>query len=243
LTNASVPFVTTSCKAGVITITLNAPETCNTLSRPEQCEELIDCLEAINGDPTIKIAVLTGAGSAFCAGGIVDATNPYSDASYVSGATNLGYNQALGLAFLVPQQYKDLLARAADLGNNRILAGMHSPLAVIGGRIQATAITATNIYNALYDANGKRLDWTNPANTTAYAVYQAYTQTQKYLAQSCRAGSVEACLKRTHEGDDNHDGDHDNGNHNGKLSVTMPRKTTPTTTTSIPMTLKVTPIA
>jgi hypothetical protein len=111
------------------------------------------------------------------------------------------------------------LARAADLGNNRILAGMHSPLAVIGGRIQATAITATNIYNALYDANGKRLDWTNPANAAAYAVYQAYTQTQKYLAQSCRAGSVEACLKRSHDGDDNHndnhDGDHDNGNHNG----------------------------
>jgi hypothetical protein len=28
LTNALVPFVTTSCKAGVITTTLNAPETC-----------------------------------------------------------------------------------------------------------------------------------------------------------------------------------------------------------------------
>jgi membrane-associated phospholipid phosphatase len=145
---------------------------------------------------------------------IVDATNPYSDASYVSGATNLGYNQALGLAFLVPQQYKGLLARAADLGNNRILAGMHSPLAVIGGRIQATAITATNIYNALYDANGKRLDWTKPANTAAYAVYQAYTQTQKYLAQSCGAGSVEACLKRSQTGDDNGNHNH-NHNHNG----------------------------
>jgi membrane-associated phospholipid phosphatase len=147
---------------------------------------------------------------------IADATNPYSDSSYVSGATNLGYNQALGLAFLVPQQYKGLLARAADLGNNRIGAGMHSPLAVIGGRIQATAITATNIYNALYDPNGRRLDWTNPANTTAYAVYQAYTQTQKYLAQSCRAISVESCLKRSHDGDDNHDGEHDNGNHNAQ---------------------------
>jgi membrane-associated phospholipid phosphatase len=127
---------------------------------------------------------------------ITDGTNPYGDGAFVSGHTNLGYNQALGLAFLVPQQYKSLLLRAADLGNNRILAGMHSPLDVIGGRIEATAIVATNIYSALYDANGNRLDWTNPANAAAYEVYQAYTQTQKYLAQSCGTSTVEACIEQ-----------------------------------------------
>jgi membrane-associated phospholipid phosphatase len=127
---------------------------------------------------------------------IINGTNPYADGAFVSGHTNLAYNQALALAFLVPQQYKGLLVRAADLGNNRILAGMHSPLDVIGGRIEATAIVATNIYNALYDANGNRLDWTNPANSAAYAVYQAFTQTQKYLEQSCGTRSVEECIKR-----------------------------------------------
>jgi membrane-associated phospholipid phosphatase len=137
---------------------------------------------------------------------ITDGTNPYSDGAFVSGHTNLAYNQALGLAFLVPQQYQGLLMRAADLGNNRILAGMHSPLDVIGGRIESTAIVATNIYNALYDANGNPLDWTNPANTSAYAVYQAYTQTQKYLAQACGTKSVEDCIERTHA-----DADHDHG--------------------------------
>jgi membrane-associated phospholipid phosphatase len=137
---------------------------------------------------------------------ITDGTNPYSDGAFVSGHTNLAYNQALGLAFLVPQQYQGLLMRAADLGNNRILAGMHSPLDVIGGRIESTAIVATNIYNALYDANGNPLDWTNPANASAYAVYQAYTQTQKYLAQACGTKSVEDCIERTHA-----DADHDHG--------------------------------
>jgi membrane-associated phospholipid phosphatase len=140
---------------------------------------------------------------------IINGTNPYGDGAFVSGHTNLAYNQALGLAFMVPQQYKGLLARAADLGNNRILAGMHSPLDVIGGRIEATAIAATNIYGALYDANGNRLDWTNPANTAAYAVYQAYTQTQKYLAQSCGTSSVEACLAKMEAGAD-HDKADDN---------------------------------
>lgn len=126
---------------------------------------------------------------------ITNGTNPYSDGAFISGHTNLGYNQVLGLAFLVPQQYSSLLLRAADLGNNRLLAGMHSPLDVIGGRIQATAIVATNIYAALYDGNGNRLDWTNPANAAAFAVYQAYTQTQEYLARSCGTSSVEACIE------------------------------------------------
>jgi membrane-associated phospholipid phosphatase len=142
---------------------------------------------------------------------ITNGTNPYGDGAFVSGHTNLAYNQALGLAFLVPQQYPSLLVRAADLGNNRILAGMHSPLDVIGGRIEATAIVATNIYNALYDANGNRLDWTNPANAAAHAIYQAYTQTQKYLAQSCGTSSVEVCIERAQGDHDNHTNrDHDN---------------------------------
>jgi membrane-associated phospholipid phosphatase len=141
---------------------------------------------------------------------ITNGTNPYADGAFVSGHTNLAYDQALGLAFLVPQQYRSLLVRAAELGNNRILAGMHSPLDVIGGRIEATAIVATNIYSALYDANGNRLDWTNPANAAAYAIYQAYTQTQKYLAQSCGTRSVDACIERAQADHDNHnDRDHD----------------------------------
>ncbi len=144
---------------------------------------------------------------------IANSTNPYGDGAFVSGHTNLAYNQALGLAFLVPQQYQSLLVRAADLGNNRILAGMHSPLDVIGGRIEATAIAATNIYNALYDSNGNRVDWTNPANTAAHAVYQAFTQTQKYLAQSCRTSTVEACIKRA---GGNHDDDRDARDRDGR---------------------------
>jgi len=146
---------------------------------------------------------------------ITNGTNPYADGAFVSGHTNLAYNQALGLAFLVPQQYPSLLVRAADLGNNRILAGMHSPLDVIGGRTEATAIAATNIYNALYDANGNRLDWTNPANAAAFAVYQAFTQTQKYLAQSCGTRSVETCIARVQADHDTH-GDRDDDDRAGR---------------------------
>jgi hypothetical protein len=54
---------------------------------------------------------------------VINGTNPYGDGAFISGHANLAYNQALGLAFLVPQQYKGMLAHAADIGNNRILAG------------------------------------------------------------------------------------------------------------------------
>ncbi|MBR0971446.1 MULTISPECIES: phosphatase PAP2 family protein [Bradyrhizobium] len=144
---------------------------------------------------------------------VANGTNPYGDGAYVSGHTNLAYNQALGLAFLVPQQFESLLVRAADLGNNRILAGMHSPLDVIGGRIEATAIVATNIYGALYDTSGNRLDWTKSTNAAAYAIYQAHMKTQKYLAQSCGTSTVEACLKRA---DGAHDDDHDHRDGRGR---------------------------
>ncbi|BAU90982.1 outer membrane autotransporter barrel [Methylorubrum populi] len=124
----------------------------------------------------------------------INGTNAYADGGYPSGHTNSGYLQSLGVGFLVPQRFQELLTRAAELGNNRILAGMHSPFDVMGGRMQSAAIVATNIYGALYDAQGNAVDWTNPANTRAYAVFQAYRQTQAYLAASCGASSVGGCL-------------------------------------------------
>jgi autotransporter-associated beta strand protein len=133
---------------------------------------------------------------------VINSTNPYADGAYPSGHTNSGYLQALATAFLVPERGQQLLTRASELGNNRILAGMHSPFDVMGGRMESTAIVATNIYGALYDASGNRVDWTNPANAAAYGVYQAYRQTQAYLASACGASSVAACLNAASGGQD-----------------------------------------
>ncbi len=51
---------------------------------------------------------------------------------------------------------------------------------------------------------GNRVDWTNPTNAAAYAIYQTYAQTQKYLAQSCGTSSVDACIERAQCDHDNH---------------------------------------
>lgn len=55
------------------------------------------------------------------------------------------------MAYSVPEQYSELMLRASELGYDRIVAGMHSCLDVIGGRMTSTAIATSNFdtYNSL----------------------------------------------------------------------------------------------
>ncbi|PAD66381.1 hypothetical protein CHH83_24295 [Bacillus sp. 7586-K] len=68
--------------------------------------------------------------------------DPTSDGGFPSGHTNAAYLAAYALAYSVPEKYEELMTRASELGNSRIVAGMHSPLDVIGGRVMATATAA-----------------------------------------------------------------------------------------------------
>ncbi len=64
-------FLARHIEGGVATLTMNQPETRNALSTAEQCQEFVSLLQALGDDDTIRVAVLTGAGPAFCAGGNV----------------------------------------------------------------------------------------------------------------------------------------------------------------------------
>jgi membrane-associated phospholipid phosphatase len=57
--------------------------------------------------------------------------------SYPSGHTTYGYTGALILAILVPERYQQMIARAADYGNDRIIVGAHYAMDVLGGRTLA----------------------------------------------------------------------------------------------------------
>ncbi|MCM3118893.1 hypothetical protein M3610_27540, partial [Neobacillus sp. MER 74] len=48
-------------------------------------------------------------------------------------------------AYVIPERFQEMISRGLELGENRILAGMHSPLDVIGGRILAQAVVAANL--------------------------------------------------------------------------------------------------
>lgn len=69
-------------------------------------------------------------------------SDPSSDGGYPSGHTNAAYLSAFAMAYAIPERYQELLTRASELGNDRIVAGMHSPFDVMGGRVMATALAA-----------------------------------------------------------------------------------------------------
>lgn len=95
-------------------------------------------------------------------------SEPEKDGGFPSGHTNAGYLASFALAYAVPERFQQCLTNASEIGNSRIVAGMHSPLDVIGGRIMATALAAAT----LNDKDNEQLK------------NMAYDEAQKVLLQA-----------------------------------------------------------
>ncbi|MBK3397361.1 MULTISPECIES: phosphatase PAP2 family protein [Methylobacterium] len=67
--------------------------------------------------------------------------------SYPSGHTTYGYTEALVLALLVPERYQQMIVRAAEYGNNRVVVGAHYAMDVLGGRTVALHAVAHLLAN------------------------------------------------------------------------------------------------
>ncbi|SFD54689.1 phosphatase PAP2 family protein [Paracidovorax konjaci] len=72
-------------------------------------------------------------------------TTPATDGGFTSGHTAESVRSAIAMAYVVPERFQELVARGLELGESRILAGMHSPLDVISGRIHGQAVAAASI--------------------------------------------------------------------------------------------------
>ena len=55
----------------IVTLTMNAPELRNALTGNAAVDEFVASVERINADPTVRVMILTGAGTAFSSGGNV----------------------------------------------------------------------------------------------------------------------------------------------------------------------------
>lgn len=53
----------------IVTVTLNRPETRNSITEPDMVEALIDACRRVNRDKSVRAMILTGAGAGFCSGG------------------------------------------------------------------------------------------------------------------------------------------------------------------------------
>jgi len=101
----------------------------------------------------------------------IRSTTPETDGGFPSGHTSESFNTGLLMAYAIPERFLEIVTRSSDLGQNRILAGQHSPLDVMGGRMLATALSAAGLYdsaNATYKA---------AAFTTAHTYLEAQTGT------------------------------------------------------------------
>jgi enoyl-CoA hydratase/carnithine racemase len=58
-------------QGAIVTLTLNRPETRNSISETDMIEAIVDAVDRVNRDMSVSVAILTGAGSAFSSGGNV----------------------------------------------------------------------------------------------------------------------------------------------------------------------------
>jgi autotransporter-associated beta strand protein len=75
-------------------------------------------------------------------------TTPATDGGFTSGHSAEATRNAMAMAYVLPERYQELVGRGLELGESRILAGMHSPLDVISGRVQAQAVATANMVAA-----------------------------------------------------------------------------------------------
>jgi len=77
---------------GIATVIMNRPKVLNTL-HPNLVTELVDTLNEVENDPSIKVVILTGAGRAFCAGGdlpyIDELNTPLEGRKYIQHASKV----------------------------------------------------------------------------------------------------------------------------------------------------------
>lgn len=122
---------------------------------------------------------------------------PTTDGGFPSGHTAEAWRNTLAMAYLVPQRYQELVTRAMEMGENRILAGMHSPLDVMGGRVHATAVVAYSLNSAAY--------YTPAVKTAAYQQAQAYLTKQAGASDFNTLNTYAHTVKTTDTANPDHD--------------------------------------
>ena len=133
-------------------------------------------------------------------------SNLVDSPSYPSGHTTYGYMGSILLAVLVPERYGEMIARAAEYGNDRILMGAHYAMDVLGGRTLATYDLAHLLANdpaymgrtvkdyAAPMAMGQARRDVPPITDYRAAVKAAQTDLRAALAAGC-GGDVRACAR------------------------------------------------
>ncbi|MDC0773547.1 phosphatase PAP2 family protein [Streptomyces sp. HD] len=108
------------------------------------------------------------------------------DGGFPSGHTNALHLAALAYAYAVPERFQELVTRAFELSHTRIVAGMHSTVDVLGGRVMATALAAA----ALADPANADLKTAARAQALAYFTQRTGSTSDTLYAYAHAAGTA-----------------------------------------------------
>lgn len=98
-----------SVRDGVATVTLDRPEVLNAI-RPRTLSDLLVVLDAVAADPSVRVAVLTGQGRAFCSGQDLD-----SLAEQLAGDDRAGAEAARAQSVELLERFQELTRRLRSL--------------------------------------------------------------------------------------------------------------------------------
>jgi hypothetical protein len=113
--------------------------------------------------------------------------------SFPSGHTTYGYSGSLTLALLAPDRYQQMIARAAEYGNDRIIIGAHYAMDVLGGRTLAMYDIAHLIANDPAYV-GQSLKSLAPIADYPAALKAARAELASALEQGC-GDTIAACAR------------------------------------------------
>jgi membrane-associated phospholipid phosphatase len=111
-----------------------------------------------------------------------DSPSTCTSGSFPSGHTTTAYQAGITLATLLPELAPEILARASEAGNDRIVLGVHYPLDIMGGRIDGEASVAARWSDA-----GYRRDVLQPARA----------ELVHYLEKECGAALARCIARQT----------------------------------------------
>ena len=121
----------------------------------------------------------------------------FANASFPSGHTTFGYTTSILFGMLVPERYGEMLTRASEYGNSRIVLGAHYPLDIIAGRVLASYdVTQMLSNNALYtNATVNGVFGIGNVTTTSnfQAVFTAAQTDVRNLLQTGCGTTIAAC--------------------------------------------------
>jgi 2-(1,2-epoxy-1,2-dihydrophenyl)acetyl-CoA isomerase len=117
-------FIETHAEGGIATITLNRPDKLNAFTGTMR-EDLLAALRACEEDEAVRVAVITGAGRAFCAGGDVEfmrGLQKNGDVASLRKLLDAGRHVILQLASMTKPVIAAVNGIAAGAGCNLALA-------------------------------------------------------------------------------------------------------------------------